>query len=230
MRVRVTEAGGALGQALAKQLGATGGISVRLTDRPGAEVPTAVEAGDFHRCTFLPDEGTDALVAGVDIICHLVERSCAGQGADDTAWLDACTRDTYNLLRAGVGAGVTKVVLCSSLEVLAPYLEQWGELCLDTAGAWPSWKPLPTCDPEVLGPHMAEYVVTEFAHAGCLRAAVIRLGELAPGRASFATGLAEAAAAVCTQVEAAAAGEPAFQDWCRPAAPRLFSQASTACP
>ena len=68
MRVLVTEAGGALGQALAKQLGATGGISVRLTDRPGAEVPTAVEAGDFHRCTFLPDEGTDALVAGVDMM------------------------------------------------------------------------------------------------------------------------------------------------------------------
>ena len=27
---------------------------------------------------------------------------------------------------------------------------------------WPGWKPLPSCTPEVLGPHMAEFVSREF--------------------------------------------------------------------
>lgn len=164
----------------------------------------------------MPDEATDALVAGIDVIVHLVKRACDGQepGAtghassldfvtvvhllmtvvhllvhlligtdvDSTAWLDACTRDTYNLLRAAVEAGSTKVVLCSTLECFAPYVKQWGNRCLDTSGAWPSWKPLPSCAPAVLGPHMAEYVVTEFAHAGALRATIVRHGDFEGGK------------------------------------------------
>ena len=37
---------------------------------------------------------------------------------------------------------------------------------------WPGFKPMPSCAPAVLGPHMAEFVAKEFAHAGAMRIAL----------------------------------------------------------
>ena len=34
----------------------------------------------------------------------------------------------------------------------------------------PEWQPLPSCEPAVLGPHMAEYCALEFALAGAVGA------------------------------------------------------------
>ena len=163
MTVLLTEAGSALGLALARQLG----DDVRLTDRPEAPV----KADSSIWCSFLPDESTDALVEGIDTLVHLtsdIAHTCTD--VTDTTWLDGCVRDTYNLLRAASRAGVRKVVLVTTLDLFLPYPADID--CLQEDGnTWPGWKPLPSCEPEILGPHMAEFVAREFAHAGALRIA-----------------------------------------------------------
>jgi hypothetical protein len=122
-------------------------------------------------------------------------------------------RDTYNLLRAAAEAGVRTVVLSSTLDLFLPYPSQSD--CLQTGStSWPSWKPLPSTEPTVLGPHMAEFVAREFAHAQTgLRVTVVRLGHLLwdvrgererknlGGEAlRFSTTLAEAVEALCKPV------------------------------
>ena len=77
-KVLVTEAGSALGQAIAAQLAEHGEISVTLTDRTGAPAPGVGAAAGIHRCDFLPDEATEALVAGVDVVVHLVGHATGG--------------------------------------------------------------------------------------------------------------------------------------------------------
>ena len=138
MAVLLTEAASPLGRALAAQLGP----DVRLTDRPGvADNSTVIES------TFGPDDATDALVEGVDVLVHLTgAASSTATGVTDTEWVDACirvgrlslspsprpplapshltprvTQDTYNLLRAASRAGVRKVVLVTTLDVFLPY-------------------------------------------------------------------------------------------------------------
>lgn len=201
MTVLLTEAGSPLGLALAAQLGS----DVRLTDRPDA----AQKAASSTLCSFLPDEATDALVEGVDTLVHLtdaVARSCTD--VTDTTWLDGCIRDTYNLLRAASRAGVKKCVLVSTLDVFLPYPADID--CLQEGGnTWPGWKPLPSCDPEILGPHMAEFVAREFAHAGALRIANIRLGTLDTPDARFSCSTAEAVEAICGAVAETPDEDPA---------------------
>ena len=113
MTVLLTEAGSPLGRALAHQLGG----NVRLTDRPGVSA-----APGSIPCSFLPDQATDELVEGIDVLIHLTDaaaHSCTG--VTDTAWLDASVRDTFNLLRAASRAGVTKCILVSTLDLFLPY-------------------------------------------------------------------------------------------------------------
>ena len=42
----------------------------------------------------------------------------------------------------------------------------------------PEWQPLPSCEPAVLGPHMAEKCAMEFALIGAVRVLTARLGVL----------------------------------------------------
>ena len=84
MTVLLTEATSPLGRALAAQLGP----DVRLTDRPGAADDSIITAS-----TFGPDDATDALVEGVDVLVHLTgAASTATGGVTDTEWVDACIR------------------------------------------------------------------------------------------------------------------------------------------
>ena len=83
MTVLLTEAASPLGRALAAQLGP----DVRLTDRPGAADDSMTAS------TFGPDDATDALVEGVDVLVHLTgAASTATGGVTDTEWVDACIR------------------------------------------------------------------------------------------------------------------------------------------
>ena len=84
MTVLLTEAASPLGRALAAQLGP----DVRLTDRPGAADDSTMTAS-----TFGPDDATDALVEGVDVLVHLTgAASTATDVTTDTEWVDACIR------------------------------------------------------------------------------------------------------------------------------------------
>ena len=83
MTVLLTEAASPLGRALAAQLGP----DVRLTDRPGAADDSTMTAS-----TFGPDDATDALVEGVDVLVHLTGAASTAEDVTDTEWVDACIR------------------------------------------------------------------------------------------------------------------------------------------
>lgn len=73
--------------------------------------------------------------------------------------------------------GNVQVVIVTTLDCFLPYPTDSD--CLQTGGtSWPSWKPLPSTDPAILGPHLTEFVATEFAHAGALRVTIVRLGHM----------------------------------------------------
>ena len=82
MTVLLTEAASPLGRALAAQLGP----DVRLTDRPGAADDSMTAS------TFGPDDATDALVEGVDVLVHLTGAAATAEDVTETEWVDACIR------------------------------------------------------------------------------------------------------------------------------------------
>ena len=196
----------------------------------GAAVRAHLEAAGLRvRCTdaaaFGPDASTASLVANIDTLVHLTSHCRTSAGPTDTAWLDNAVRDTYNLLRAAAEAGVRRVVLSSTLDLFLPYPSDSD--CLQVGGdSWPSWKPLPSTEPAVLGPHMAEFVAREFAHAQALRVTVVRLGHvlwdvrgdterknLAGEDLRFSTTMAEAVDALCAPVLATEEDAPTHLDW-----------------
>ena len=93
----------------------------------------------------------------------------AGDGAD--GWLDVATRSTYNLLLACAHAKtVEKVHVLTSMGSFLSYPEN--------AAIGVGWRPRPTAAPDVLAPHMVEYVAREFARAGIIHVCIARLGEV----------------------------------------------------
>ena len=41
-----------------------------------------------------------------------------------------------------------------------------------------TWRPLPSCEPTILGPHLSEFIAGEFAHTNALRLLIVRLGHV----------------------------------------------------
>ncbi len=159
MRVLVTGGTSAIARAIASRLTRDGHI-VRLTDR---------EAGaDSVLCMLEADDATAALLDGVDHIVHV--EPYLDLPLEDDAWLDICTRCSYNLFTAATKAGIDRITLLNTMDIFLPY-----ELSL---GVLPDWQPLPSTLPEVLGPHMAEYTALEFAIVGAVRVLTARLGAL----------------------------------------------------
>ena len=93
---------------------------------------------------------------------------------------------------------------------------------------------MPSCAPEVLGPHMvrhellpdlllplthlaspaqAEFVAKEFAHAGAMRIANVRIGHLDEPSARFSTTTAEAVDFIASVVRETEEEDPAQLDW-----------------
>ena len=203
MRVLVTGARCELARALVASLATTDDVELRLTDvSPMSQEGTAASGGAAEEwvCALGDDTSTAALVEGVDTIVHLEPLSelavpelptlaaqrqegagGGGAGAPDDAWLDRCTRCTYNLLDAAAKAGVGRVVLASSMEQFAAYHERDA---IDT-----TWLPRPTCAPHVLGPHLAELILSQFVSVGATpSAAVLRIGQIADTTDSTRTG------------------------------------------
>ena len=157
MHVLITNAATSLGQALAANLGDA--HQLRLTD---PELGAGIQSDLGHG----PE--TDALVQDIDVIVHLAYAPRADDG--EITWLDHNTRRTYNLLWAAAAAEVQHVILLSTLDLFAPYEE---DLTVDE-----TWKPLPSCEPAVLGTHLAEFTAREFAHSHELHITIARLGHL----------------------------------------------------
>lgn len=161
MKLLITGAASTLGTHLAD--GLREAHSLRLTDR------TAIDTDlEFVRCELGHDESTDRLVAGVDAIVHLAHTPRAGDPEAD--WIDVNTRCTYNLLTAAQEAGVGRVLLLSTLDLFRAYAEEMA--------VTEEWRPRPGCEPDTLGPHLAEFVAREFAHSHALAVLVLRLGHV----------------------------------------------------
>jgi len=161
MNILITGAATPLGQHLAAGLRAA--HQLRLTDR----VPVDTDL-DFALSDLDHDDSTDQLVAGTDAIVH--QPYLPGEGDGETAWIDASTRCTYNLLLAATQAGVQQVIYLSTLDLFLLYDE-------DMAVS-EEWRPRPSCQPDTLGPHLGEFIAREFAHAHALKVLIVRLGHV----------------------------------------------------
>lgn len=160
MNVLLTSATSALGQAVAAEIGET--HRLRLTDR----TPAALQ-GEYAVSPLNHDASTNLLVRGMDAIV------IAGEPLPDEAapsYLDAMTRELYNLLMAATQEGVTRVVYLSTLDLMKAY----GPEYIVTE----RWRPRPTPEPHLLGKHLGEYVCREFAREHKLSVVVLRLGKV----------------------------------------------------
>jgi nucleoside-diphosphate-sugar epimerase len=172
MQILVTSAASRLSQTVADSLSGT--HTVRLTDRKQVQ-----SAFPFVKADLGHDESTDSLVRGVDVIIHSPEPDPAD---DVSTQLDVAMRGTYNLLWAAWEAGVKRVVLLSTLDVMTRYAED--------LAVTERWSPSPTTEPRVLCQHMAEFVAREFAREQKLTVMCLRLGNVAfEGAASSTSAL-----------------------------------------
>lgn len=162
MNVLVTGAASPLGRAAAEALRKKR-HTLRLTDR--RRVRTDHE---FTQSQLGHGPSTNKLVAGIETIVHLP--APIDPGADPAAWIDACTRCTYNLLVAAAQAGVRHVVYVGSL---ASFTEYDPDFLVSE-----SWRPQPTTDAPVMAPNLGEFVAKEFAQTKQLQITILRLGHL----------------------------------------------------
>jgi nucleoside-diphosphate-sugar epimerase len=146
-----------------------GGPLALLAEALGAAGRTVVRAG-------VPEGQTEAfaLCRGVETIV-LAPATADAEGG--RAWLDSCTRGTYDLLCAAAEASVQRVVVLSTLDLFLAYPAAF------KVGA--DWRPRPSTVPAQLGPHLAEFVAREFARGSHLCVAVVRLGHVGDAAQRF---------------------------------------------
>jgi nucleoside-diphosphate-sugar epimerase len=158
MNLLITNAASLLGEALAQGLRSS--HQLRLS----ARVPVDTDL-EFVLSELGHDGSTDELVAGIEAIIHLPEPVQAG---DSSAWIDACTRCTYNLLTAASEAGVERFIYLSTLDLFLS--------CDEDMTVNERWRPRPSCEPHILGPYLGEFIAEEFAHQHALNLLCLRLG------------------------------------------------------
>ncbi|HJP31267.1 MAG TPA: NAD-dependent epimerase/dehydratase family protein [Candidatus Latescibacteria bacterium] len=163
MKILLTGAATRLGQDAAEALRRRG-YRLRLSDRRRRRTES-----EFTQSQLGHGRQTDELVAGMGAVVHL-PGPADPMAADAAAWIDSCTRCTYNLLLAAVDAGVEHMVYVSSLDCLEDYDPDF----LVT----PSWRPRPTTEPAVMAPYLGEFVAREFAQTAQIRLTILRLGHL----------------------------------------------------
>ena len=78
--------------------------------------------------------------------------------------------DTYQLLDLAVKGGVKRVIYLSTLHVMDQYDESFT--------VTENWRPVPSVNPQILGPYMGELVCREFAREGKIEVILLRLGDL----------------------------------------------------
>ena len=207
MKIVVTEPKSALGHA----------IIARLRDEPPPHGATVVawdgDATDPDACA--------AALAGADLLIDLrpviasAHAPGAGAANDPATWapagqhMERLCRGTYLLIRAAVTAGLTRVVLTSTLRHLEDYAPEWSVA--------ESWRPRPALDdPAALGPYLAEEVARQLALVEPITVACVRLATVradARGLAWDEVHVRDAAAA-CVLAATAALG--AAEPYARP--------------
>lgn len=161
MHILLTSAASPLTRYLADALAAD--HAVRLTERVHVETEH-----EFAKSPLDHDGSTNLLVRGTDAIVHVAEPL---PDEDAHAQIDYTTRCTYNLLMAAHEEGVPRVVLISTLELLAGYDERY---IVDER-----WRPLPTTEPSILAKHLGEFTCREFARERKVSVVTLRLAPVA---------------------------------------------------
>jgi len=163
LKVLLTGATSQLGRAVAEPLRRQR-HRLRLTDRRRLRT-----SHEFSQSQLGHGRQTDDLVEGIKAIVY-IPGPTDPTAADAAAWIDACTRCTYNLLVAAVRAGVEHVVYVGSLD---SFLGYDADFLVSS-----SWRPRPTTEPAVMAPHLGEFVAREFAQTSQIRLTILRLGHL----------------------------------------------------
>lgn len=164
MKVLVTAADSALGAMLCQHLAKGHGV---------APVGRSAAADiDGYRCVDLFDaERVVSALEGVDVVVHALPAVASMADVDSEGeLLDWVSRSTYVLATAACAAGVRRIVLLSSLDLMRSYDERF----IVTA----EWQPRPRADAESLAPHMAELVGREVARTGKIEVLALRLGKI----------------------------------------------------
>ena len=92
--------------------------------------------------------------------------------------IDFFTRCTYNLLTAASDETVPLIIMLSTLEVMTGY--DPGLTVTET------WRPRPSAAPRVLGKHLGEFTVREFARDAKAAAAALRAYVTGPPKGAAA--------------------------------------------
>ena len=202
MNLLITAGASALAQDLAQAFSKE--HAVRLTDVVDVTVPWS-----FVRCDLGDDAATDRLMAGVDALIHLAAlppEQIDSSEESANRQLDFHIRCTYNLLHAASEAGVSRCIYAGSLNVFANCDDDWA--------INEKWRPRPSADPQVLAPHLGEFVCREFARESRIAITCLRLGQMVQTGAEAAqpprdpAWLAQADAVRAFQCALAAPAEP----------------------
>lgn len=132
-----------------------------------ADGPTRIE-GEVRPAGDGSPEAMAAAVDGVDAVVWLASFELPREVGVEA--LDVGGRRLYNLTQAAIAAKLQRLLLVSSLELLADHDP---DLILSEV-----FQPRPTCDPWQLGLFCAEQLVREVIRESELPAMVVRLGRL----------------------------------------------------
>ena len=134
---------------------------------------TRSASGDGYQGADLREpEEVAPLVEGIQAVLHLAVYDPAplsGRNPEQDR-LELASRGTYVLLDEARKAGVERVVLASTLALMAAYPEDYV--------VEENWQPKPAAEAESLAPYLSEIVCREFAREGGIHAIGLRFGPL----------------------------------------------------
>ena len=165
MHLLVMGADNALGRAVAEHF-ATEHDVCRATWAGENEESHSAAGGSSTRVDHSNRRDVEKLVDGVDAILYLVE--CGSKHGDESEeWaIKRATLAPYRLLQAARQAGVTRVVLGSTLGLFDAYPEAY---LIDE-----QWAPRPQPEASALSPYLCEQTCREFAHEGTMAVIALR--------------------------------------------------------
>ncbi len=170
MRLLITGADRPLAQLLASRLGRL--HSLRLA---ACALPKRTEGAQWLDVDLREPDQVAPLVSDMDAILHLAEYDPGDLGETSGAKLeqerlDHAARGTYVLLQQALKAKVERLILASSLQVMAAYPTTY---VIDE-----TWRPRPLPTVESLAPFLAEIVCRECAREAMIRIVCLRFGVL----------------------------------------------------
>lgn len=167
MQVTITGGANRLGVALAAAL--VGEHEVRLVDvagRQGASGGHPFVAGDMRE----PEVARRA-VEGSGVVVHLAAHPIGWlPEAADEDQIEYAARGTYVVLTAAAAAGVGRVVLASTLDLMEAYPPEWH--------VTEQWRPRPSTELHELAPYVAEVSARDLSRSLPISVVCLRLGRL----------------------------------------------------